>query len=147
MTKAQFLTAVQSKVGFHSIIEDKLAPDNVAGDPIEKRYLYINHTNADGTMGKTFVYYLLDTVNDVASFYNVEREALDVKEPTAENKKYDALQNYLKANFNAYFIGRFDPINNWAEADTYKLETGKLTKKTVIVYKQGANPISHLEVV
>jgi len=71
MTKAQLITSLEGKVGFHSIISDELALDNKAGDLIEKRYFYINHTNADGTMGKTYVYYLLDVANDAASFYNV----------------------------------------------------------------------------
>lgn len=146
MNKQEFLTKVQSKVGFHSIIEDKLAPDHIANDPIEKRYLYINHTNADGTMGKTFLYYLHDTTNDFASFYNIETIALDIKE-NPEQKKLDALQAYLKASFDAYFIGRFNPTDNWAEADTYKLNAGKLEKKSVIVFKKGNNPISHLEVI
>ena len=147
MTKQELLTKVQAKVGFHSIIKDVLAPDHEAGDPIEKRYLYINHLNADGTMGKTYVFYNFDEANNLAWFYNVETEALDNKAIGADQIKLNALTAYLKANFNAYFVNRFDLSNNWAEADTYKLEASKLTKKAVIVYKQGANPISHLEVV
>jgi len=147
MTKQELLTKVASKIGFHSIIKDELAPDNVPGDPIEKRYLYINHTNADGTMGKTFVYYLHDVANDVASFYNLEAEALDNKEPASEQKKLDALQTYLKGKYQAYFVTRFDMINNWAIADVYSLSAGTLVKKTVMVFKKGVNPITDLDIV
>lgn len=147
MNKAQFLAAVESKVGFHSIIKDEVAPDHIAGDSIEKRYLYINHINADGTAGKTHIEYLYDTVNDVAWFYNQEREAVDVREPSADQKKLNALEAYLKANFNAYFLIRANLTNNWAEADTYKLEIDKLVHKKVMVYKISNNPIAHLEII
>lgn len=147
MTKAQFITAVQGKTGFGSIIQDNLAPDNLAGDVIEKRYLYINTVNTDGTAGKTYVYYTLDTQADVASFYNVAPDSFDTKGVSPDGAKLNALTAYLKANFNAYFIGRIDFANNWAEADVFTLTTGKLVKKAVIVFKQGANPITHLDVI
>lgn len=147
MTKAEFLTKVQSKPGFVSIITDTLAQDHIPGDPIEKRYLYINHTNADGTMGKTYVEYLLNTTDGTASFYNMEREALDVTEPSTDQKKLNALQNYLGAKYVAYFVTRFDTTHNWAEADVFSINVDKLVKKTVIVYKKGASPIADIEVV
>lgn len=147
MTKAQFISAVQAKKGFVSIIKDALAPDHINDDPIEKRYLYINHTNADGTMGKTYVYYLHDVANDAASFYNVETEALDIKEPNTENKKYLALRAYLKANFAAFFLVNHDLDNNWAEAEVFTLSGSDLTRSRVIVYKQGSNPIAHKKIV
>lgn len=147
MTKQQLLDAVAAKKGFHSIIEDRVAPDNIQGDTIEKRFLYVNHTNADGTMGKTFVYYLLDTANDVASFYNVEPESVDIKEPSVGQKKLDALENYLSSNFDAFFVVRYDLKNNWAEADTFKLSAGKLIAMKIIVFKKGNNPINHLEII
>ena len=147
MTKQEFLTKVQSKVGFHSIIADAKAPDNIAEDPIQKHYLYVNTANADGTMGKTFVYYLQDTATNEVSFYNVEAEVLDAKVPTQEQTKLNALSAYLKSTFNAYFVIRHDLINNWAEADTYSLDAGKLAYKKVLVFKQGANPVSHLEII
>lgn len=147
MTKAQLKTQIESKKGFHSIIADEISPDNVQGDPIEKRYFYVNHTNADGTMGKTFMYYLHDTANDVATFFNDEIEALDAREATANEKKIQALTNYLKANFNAYFVIRIDTTNNWAEADVFKLSSGNLVASKVMVFKTGNNPISHLNIV
>lgn len=146
MTKAKFLTKVQSKPGFHSIISDEAAQDNIAGDPIEKRYLYINHTNADGTMGKTFVFYLYETATDTASFYNVEAEALDAKEPSTNQKKLDALTAYLAGKYASFFINRYDLNQPVAEADVYTLAAGKLVRKTVLVFKKGANPINDLDV-
>lgn len=146
-TKAELKAMIESKKGFHSIITDEIAPDNIQDDPIEKRYFYVNHTNTDGTMGKTFVYYLWDKLNDIASFYNVETEALDAKEPSADEKKFNALSAYLKSNFEAYFIGRYDLKNMWAEAFVFKLSAGKLAESKVIVFKKGTSPISHLEVV
>jgi hypothetical protein len=147
MTKQQFLDSVVAKKGFHSIIKDEIAPDHVAGDSIEKRFLYVNHTNADGTAGKTFVYYLHDKTNDEAWFYNSETESVDTKEPTTEQKKLDALQAYLKSTFDAFFVIRYDLANNWAEADVYTLNAGTLTASKVLVFKKGSNPISHLNVV
>lgn len=147
MLKQELLDAVAAKKGFVSIAKDDVAPDNVQGDEIEKRYLYVNHTNADGTMGKTFVFYLHNTTTDEAWFYNDEPENVDQKEPNSEQKKLDALAAYMKTNFDAYFIGRFDTTNNWAEADVFMLAAGKLTKKSVLVFKKGTNPINHLEVV
>lgn len=144
MTKAQLVTALEAKVGFHSIIEDRIAPDNRANDPIEKRYFYINHTNADGTMGKTFVYYLLNTANDVASFYNVEPESVDNQELTAQQKKFQAIENYLTTNFAFYFLTRKGEFGNtvWLEADVYT-DGVSLTKTTIIASKVGTNPPTH----
>ena len=147
MTKQELQTKVENKKGFHSIIKDDLAPDNVAGDPIEKRFFYVNHTNADGTMGKTFVYYLHDTENDEAWFYNVETESVDAKEPNTEQKKLNALQNYLGSTFAGFFINRFDLENNWAEADVYEVSGQDLTKSTVLVFKKGSSAITHRKVV
>jgi hypothetical protein len=146
MTKTQLQAQLEAKKGFVSIIKDALAPDHVAGDPIEKRFWYVNHTNADGTAGKTYVYYLHDTQNDTAWFYNQEIEAVDAKEPSAEQKKLNALQSYLKATFDAFFIVRFDLINNWAEADVFKLTNGQLVQSKVLVFKRESNPIAHLTI-
>lgn len=145
MTKQQLLDKVAAKVGYHSLVKDELALDNVAGDLIEKRYLYVNHINNDGTMGKKFVYYLLDTVNDLASFYNVEEE-LDRFEVSPEVKALQALQAYLGNKYQGYFIIRYDLQQQIAEADVFTLSAGTLTKKTVLVFKKGTNPISDIDV-
>lgn len=147
MLKADLIAKVQAKKGFKSIIKDALAPDHDPNDPIEKRYLYVNHVNADGTAGKTFVYYLHDPQTDEAWFYNAEVETVDMKEPVSEQKKFDALTAYLKANFDAYFVLRWDTANNWAEADVFTLTNGELVKSRVMVFKKGANHIAHLTIV
>lgn len=152
MNKSELLTKVQNKVGFKAIIEDVVALDSPTTNEtnkIEKRFLKVATVNSDGTAGITFVFYLIDTNTQEAWFYNTETEALDIKEPIAEQKKVDALQNYLKANFDAFFLLRWDVVNNWAEADTYELVTGTpntLKPQKVIVYKKGANPIAHLKI-
>ena len=146
MTKQQFLAAVEAKQGFHSIIKDELASDHVPSDPIEKRFLYVNHTNADGTMGKKFVYYLYDTVNDIASFYNVEEE-LDLKKLPTKVEQLKALEAYLAGKYQAYFVIRYDLDQKVAEADVFELENSTLTKKRVLVFKKGTNPINDLIIV
>lgn len=142
MTKAELLAQLEAKKGFHSIIKDDVAPDNVPNDPIEKRFWYVNHLNADGTMGKTFVYYLHDTTNDVAWFYNTEVEAIDIKEPSSNSKKLDILANYIHANFVGGKIVHFDPDNNYAEAKVFDANG----EKRIWVYKPQGKPITHVTV-
>lgn len=146
MTKQELLNKVGGKKGFHSVIKDELAQDHIAGDPIEKRYLYVNHVNEDGTMGKKFVFYLLDTENDVASFYNVEEE-LDRFEMPEDVKALKALENYLGQKYQGYFLIRYDLAQRIAEADVFVLKTGVLTKKTVLVFKKGTNPINDIDII
>lgn len=147
MKKAQLKAQLETKKGFLSIVKDDVAPDNVAGDPIQKRFFYLNHVNADGTAGKTFVYYLHNTETDDAWFYNQEIESVDMKEASSEQKKLTALENYLKANFDAYFVIRYDLNNLWAEADALKLTNGSLVASKVLVFKKGTSPIAHLTIV
>jgi len=142
MNKAALRAVVESKVGFHSIIRDELAPDHIPGDTIEKRFFHINNVNANGTMGKTYVYYLHNTANDEASFYNAEPESVDTQELTAEEKKFRAIDVYLNTTFAAFFVTRRSSFLNkvWVEADVY-VDGASLTKNTVIVTKVGtANP-------
>ena len=147
MTKSQLEQKLAGKVGFKAIVSDKLAPDSPAG-ALEKRYYEVATINADGTAGIYFVYYLHDTQSDEAWFYNVEVEALDNKEPVSDQKKLNALQNYLKTNFDAFFVIRFDMTNLWAEADVFKYNatTKMLDKFTVLVYKTNKDPIKHLTI-
>ena len=150
MLKQDLIAKIQAKVGFKDIISDELAPDSpdvTETNKIEKRFFKVATINADDTAGITFVFYLFDTVTGEAWFYNVEPEAVDIKEPNTDQKKLDALQAYLKANFDAYFTLRWDLVNNWAEADTYKVESGALKAQKVMVFKRGTNPITHLNIV
>lgn len=148
MNKADLITKVGSKTGFVRVISDVLAPDNIPNqDLLDKKILKVEHTNSDGTKGVTNVYYLEDKASGDVAFYNQEPQVFDQRAVSLDAQKQEALETYLKANFNAHFINRVDFDNNWAEADTYTLEGGSLTKKTVLVFKDGANPISHLVVV
>lgn len=146
MNKAELLTAVQSKKGFVRIVVDEKAPDSDPRSTTEKRYLVVEHTNTDGTAGMTNVYYLHDTVNDVAKFYNAEPSAFDINEPPADLKKRQALETYLKGKYAAFFLGRIDLVNLWAEADVFVQAAGKLTKKSVLVYKPANGPIADVDV-
>ena len=149
MLKQDLITKIQGKVGFKGIISDELAPDSpdvTGANKVEKRFFKVATINADSTAGITFVFYLLDTVTDEAWFYNVEPESVDIKEPNTDQKKLDALQAYLTANFDAFFLIRWDMTRNWAEVDTFKLNAGTLKAQKVIVFKKGANPISHLNI-
>lgn len=150
MNKQEFLTKVQGKVGFKSIIADEQASDTppiTDTNKIEKRFLKVATLNADGTAGITFVFYLEDTVTHEVWFYNTEPEAIDTKEAGADQKKLAALETYLKATFDGHFVIRMDYANNFAEAETFKANAGKLDRKKVLVFKKGTNPITHLEIV
>lgn len=147
MTKSELLALIATKTGYTRTISDKLAPDSIAGDTVEKRHIVVEHTNSDGTAGITNVYYLLDTTSDQAKFYNAEPEAFDFQELSVVAKKQEALEKYLKGKYNAYFLSRVDLVNNWAEVDVFTLTTGKLVKKSILVFKQGNNPINDLDVI
>lgn len=147
MNQAELINAVKAKKGFVRIIKDELAPDAIPTDKTQKRLLTIEHSNGDNTAGITYVYYLHDTENDVAKFYNVEPENLDNTELSLDLKKEHALKQYLGGKYAAYFIERTDYVNNWAEATVYVLAASKLTKKQVLVFKKGTSPISDLDIV
>lgn len=153
MNKTELLQAVAAKPGFVRIASDNLAQDTIQGDPVQKRYLSVEHNNTDGTAGITHVFYLQDTSSNqdeklqTVKYYNVEPASFDVRELTAEAKKQAALETYLKGKYAAYFLGRVDLTNNWAEADVFTLNAGTLTRKSVLVYKQGGNRINDIDVV
>ena len=147
MNKAELLKKIEEKVGFKAIVSDRLALDSpkiTNTNKIEKRYFEVATTNADGTAGITFVFYLLDTLNNEAWFYNTEPEAVDIKEPTTENKKLNRLLNYLESNFHSFFVDQVNMDINTVFADVYILEVGSLVKKRVAVFKRGETPIKHL---
>lgn len=141
MTKAQFITAVEAKPQF---IKWAAAPSAIEkiGD-IEKWLGVAYITTPDGT--NTFnVWFIVDTATDTATWQNI-----DTMEPekNATAVKEAALKTYLKANFAGFFINRMDLDNNWAEADVYAISGTDLAKSTVLVFKQGTNPIAHRKVV
>lgn len=146
MTKAQLLIAVQGKAGFVAILSDQLASDSVSATK-QKRVLSVETLNADGTKGITNVIYVHDTGTDEAWFYNVEPTAFDKTVVSSEEQVAKALNDYCKANFEAFFVTRVDGVNKWAEVQAFVLNAGNLEKKNVLVFKKGTNPITHLNVV
>lgn len=147
MKKTDFITSVEAKKGFVRVIKDEIAPDNIVDDFLEKRYLTVQHLNADQTMGITYIFYVYNKNTDDANFYNQEPENLDVKEETVEVKRLRRMENHLKTKYRAYFINRFDLANFWAEAEVYVQTADKVTKKTVLVLKEGTNPIMDIDVI
>lgn len=145
MTKSQLLTAVQGKAGYVATIADTLAPDSVGAK--QKRFLTVETLNADGTKGITNVFYIHDTGTDEAWFYNVEPIAFDKAVVSVGAQAEKALNDYCKATFDAFFVSRVDGVNKWAEVQAFVLNAGNLEKKNVLVFKKGANPITHLNVV
>lgn len=148
MTKSELIAAVQAKKGYVATLSDTKTPDSPTGNK-EKRMLVAETLNSDGTKGMYNVFYVHNTETDEAWFYNVEPEALDTKEPSAPQVVINALNDYCKANFSAYFLipDRIDPTNKWAVVEAYILNAGNLEKKNVMVYKKGTNPITHIDIV
>ena len=118
--------------------------DSPGGD-LEKRHVVVETQNEDGTVGIYNIFYLHNKTTDVAKFYNAEPEILT--NVSNDEKKLKALKNYLAGKYQAYFIGRYDLVNNWAEADVFSLNAQKLEMKSVLVFKKGSNPINDIDVV
>ena len=142
MKKTELLAAVGAKKGFVRIVSDKETSDNIPNNPVRKMQLVVEHTNTDGTAGITNVFYLHNTNNDEAKFYNQEPEAFDNNEPSAELKKLKVLENYINANFIGGFVVRSNLGENYAEADVYEAGVGR---KTVLIYKPDGQPITHID--
>jgi len=149
MNKSDLIAAVQAKVGFKSIITDKVAPDSPEineVNKIEKCFFEVATINADGTAGITYVFYLHNTVTDDAWFYNVEPESVDTKELSADQKKFDVVEKYLKNTFHSYYIHRYNPTINTAFADVYTQVGQTLVKSEVAAFKRGTDPVGHLTI-
>lgn len=148
MKKEDLLTKVSQKNGFVQVIDDSVSPDNKENKLFEKRVLTVQTLNTDGTGGITYVYYMLGKKKDEAFFYNNEPATFDVNEDNNDTKKREALEEYLQAQFDAYFVRDLDLENNWAEATVYTKNSAgdTLQKQTVLVFKDGADPIKHLPV-
>lgn len=148
MNKAEFITKVEAKDGYVRTISDALTNDSPVGDT-QKRFLLIETTNTDGTAGITNVFYMLDTVNDVVKFYNVEPVSFDTATKSVPQQTIDALDTYCKATFDAYFLipDRIDAENKWAVVEAYMVQGADLVKSNVMVFKKGTSPIAHLTIV
>lgn len=141
MTTAQFITAVEAKPQFIKWAKVPAAVETL-GD-IQKWNGVAFITTPDGT--NTYnVWFIVDTTTGEATWQN-----LDTMEPEKNTVavKEAALKAYLKANFAGYFILRADLDNNWAEAEVFTVSGADLAKSTVLVFKQGTNPIAHRKIV
>lgn len=141
MKKAQFITALEAKPQF---IKWAVAPAlaETVGD-IEKWHgrAYITTPNGANVLE---VWFIVDAATGEANWQNAD--TIDTSE-SVEAKKMTSLENYLKTNFDAHFLGRIDLDNLWAEADVFKLTNGALTQSKVLVFKKGSAPVAHLNVV
>jgi len=141
MTKAQFISDVEAKPNFIKWARVPALLETIGDVEKWNGVAYISTSDGTNTLQ---LFFMVDAATGEATWQNQDQME---PESNTTNSKLKALQDYLKANFNAFFVNRIDLVNNWAEADVYTLNTGKLTKKTVIVYKQVSNPIAHLDVV
>jgi hypothetical protein len=151
MTKQEFLTRVMAKEGFVSIIDDKTAPDSPQSTigVKEKRYLLIETINTNGTAGQVALFYIHDMQADVVRFYGVEPVSLASDYDTEDTKVYRLISNYCKNTFTAYFIipDRVDVLNKWAVVEAYTESAGKLARRSVLVFKKGINPVTHIDII
>jgi hypothetical protein len=139
MTTAQFIAAVEAKPQF---IKWAVAPAvaETIGD-VEKWHGVAYITTPDGT--NTYnVWFMVD--GGEATWQQFDTMT---PEANANDGKRSALEAYLESTFVAYFVLRIDYTHNWAEADVYAISGADLAKSTVLVYKQGTNPIAHRKVV
>lgn len=141
MNKQEFITAVEAKPNFIKWAQTPIVKETVGTIEHHHGRAYIS-TN-DGTQVFN-VWFFVDTETGEANWQN--QDTLD-PDNNANPAKTKALENYLTATFDAFFITKLDLVHNWAEAEVYKLAAGKLSKTTILVFKKGSNPINHLEVV
>ena len=141
MTKALFIASVEAKPNF--IKWAKIPEVSETIGEIEKHHGIAFITTPDGT--NTYnVWFMVDTVTGEATWQN-----FDTMTPEANtlNSVQKALDDYLKATFPAYFVSRVDAVNRWAEAEVFTASGQDLARGSVLVYKQGANPITHKKIV
>jgi hypothetical protein len=141
MTQEQFIASVEAKPQFIKWASLPVLAETI-GD-VEKWHGIAYISTPDGT--NTYnVWFMVDSVSGEATW-----QQFDTMEPEANvaNAKQKALVDYLKANFAGFFVNRADLENNWAEADVYAVSGQDLTKSTVLVFKQGSNPIAHRKIV
>ena len=142
MKKTDLLAAVESKPGYVATILDNKTPDSPAGAK-EKRFLLVETLNQDGTKGMTNVTYVHDTENDVAWFYNVEPLSFEKEYKTDMQVAQEAIIDYCDDTFHAYRVEEINTVQKFAIVTTWTLASGSFTETRVIVYKNGASPITH----
>lgn len=140
MTKQQFIASVESKPQFIKWASVPVVAETL-GD-VEKWHGIAYITTPDGT--NTYnVWFMVDTITGEAAW-----QSHDTMEPEKNlyNAKMAALTAYLGSHFEAWFLvpGHADLINDWAEAEVFTVNAGKLDRSKVLVYKKGSNPIAHI---
>jgi hypothetical protein len=141
MTKQQFIAAVEAKPQFIKWAKTPSVVETI-GD-IEKWNGLAYISTPDGTNIYN-VWFMNDTATNTATWQ--QQDAL-TPESNVNATKMKALTAYLKSNFSGYFVNRVDLDNLWAEADVYQVSGSDLVKATVLVFKQGNNPITHRKVI
>lgn len=141
MTTAQSITAIEAKPHFIKWAQVPQMAEKL-GD-VEKWHGIAYISTPDGT--NTYnVWFMNDTATNTATWQ--QQDMLNPEANTASAKE-TALKTYLKANFAGFFINRADLENNWAEAEVFTVSGQDLAKSTVLVFKQGSNPIAHRKIV
>lgn len=140
-TKTQFVTTIETKPQFLKWAKVPELMETI-GD-VEKWNGLAYVTTPDGT-NSVNVWFMVDKVTGLATWQ--QQDTLE-PEKNANEVKMKALTDYLKVTFAGYFILRTDLPNNWAEADVYTITGADLTKSTVLVFKLGANPITHRKII
>lgn len=138
MTKSSFIATVEAKPNFIKWLGDEVLVETIG---TARKYRRDALITSDAGFPNVFqVWYIEDTATGDTNFQNV-----DTLTPTenAVQKKQDALTAYLKANFNAFRLIWTDLDNTFAEAEVFATAGADLTRSKVLVYKIGANPITH----
>lgn len=141
MTKEQFITSVEEKPRFIKWVSQ---PSLVSTIGDIQRWAGKAYTSTPDGNHIDEVSFFVDALTGDTVWAGSNQIAPD---ENSIAKKYNALKTYLNANFAAYFIGRTDLENNWVEADVFIVSGADLSKSTVLVFKNGNNPIAHKKIV
>lgn len=141
-TKQEFIAEVLAEPNVIELLPNTDQVDETVGD-YEKGRFYVLLNEEQG--GKNFraVWYIRNTQTDettyqTANTINLKKNNIDAK--------LDALEKYCNANFLAHRVVEFTGAN-WAEVEVYEMTDPTITKKKVVVYKTGNNPITHKELI
>lgn len=138
MTKAEFIASVEAKPNFIKWLATEVVKETIG--TVSKIYRYALVTSPSGFPDISQVWYLEDSTDGSTSFQSVDTLT---ESENDSGKKQAALVAYLKATFVAYHLVWFDPTNNVAEAEVFSVSGSDLARSRVLVYKIGANPITH----
>ena len=141
MTKAQFIASVEADSNFRKWAT---VPAVLEVNGTIEKWMGVAYISTPDGANLFNVFFIWDKSTDTAEWQNANQLS---PAKNTDYTKMDALQAYLKSKYSAYFLGQIDFANQWAEATVYTLTTGKLVKKNVLVFKQGTNPISDLDVI